>query len=95
MIQFADRQDQLDWMVDPSWQYFRVNVHGRKREIFKWLRECAQGEVVIFGDGSLPKPGMNYNLAQTYFEIQRQNYKIYFENPDTAMMFKLAWGGEV
>lgn len=93
-VKFVDRQDQLEWIVEPDWQHFRLNVAGIKSDIYKWLCESGTGTVVIYGCGRLPTKGFDpYRIWETYDEIYKHNYRIYFEDSDTAMMFKLRWGG--
>lgn len=94
-IQFVDREDQLEWLVDKDWPSYHLNVKDRKRDLVKWLEEAATGKVIIFGCGKLPVKGLpQYQIWQTYESIFRQNYRIYFEDQASATLFKLAWGGD-
>ena len=94
-IFFVDRRDQAEWLVGESWPSFKVNVKGKKPEIFNWLNESSAGRVVVSGDGVLPDEKSPYKIWSTFDEIQKCIYTIFFEDDTSATMFKLAWGGSI
>jgi hypothetical protein len=95
-VMMVDRRDQAEWLVQDSWPFFCVNVKDRKAAIFNWLQDSTAGRVVISGDGVLPdEKGSPYTIWACYENIQKNIYKIYFEDETSAMMFKLAWGGAI
>lgn len=88
-IRFVDLAEHLDWLVDPEWEHFRVNAQGQKRDIMKWLEGNTTHNVVIHSLGKLPQPGDLGIIRIIYGD--RIQYEIYFEDPQEAMHFKLAW----
>jgi hypothetical protein len=92
-VVMVDRRDQAEWLVQDSWSCFCVNVKDKKAAIFDWLHAGTIGRVVISGDGVLPDEKSPYKIWATFDNIQKNIYKIYFEDDKSAMLFKLAWGG--
>lgn len=93
-IHLIDREDQLVWLVDPHWSYFCLNVERNHRQIMKWLEECTSHRVVICGGGKIPAKYDVIRAEGLFGKIADNVYKIYFEDDDEAMLFKLTWGGK-
>lgn len=88
-IRFVERQDQLAWLVDSTWESFRINAEDQKRDIFVWLEQHTTGRVVISAEGKMPQRGDMGWIPILYGD--QKHYRIYFEDPDSAMLFKLTW----
>ena len=71
-----------------------MNVEHNKRIIMKWLEDNTVHRVVISGGGKIPA---KYDLVKSeglFGKVADNVYKIYFENNDEAVLFKLTWGGK-
>lgn len=95
-VQIVDREDQLIWYADPDWTHFQIKVERDHRAIREWLETMTTGQVVICGCGKIHQPNGIQDLTWKIFDsIQRKVYRVYFENSDDAMTFKLTWGGDL
>lgn len=88
-IRFVDRADQAEWLVEPSWESFMINATDRKRAIYNWLEDNAVGVVVISSDGRIPVKGDTGWITKLHGN--QIHYRIFFEDHNTAMIFKLTW----
>jgi hypothetical protein len=95
-IFIVDRQDQVDWYLDPKSISFYIQIRDNKREIREWLAEMTSDVVVICGQGKLPRRGTtDHPTLSIYEHIYRDQYRLYFANDQDAMAFKIAWGGSL
>lgn len=92
-IYIVDREDQVVWYLDPKSISFYLNLRDNKREVREWLEEMTDDIVVISGQGKMPRCGTQDHPNNVYQSIQRDQFRVYFENEKDAMLFKLAWGG--
>jgi hypothetical protein len=88
-IRFVERPDQLEWVIDPSWENFRINAKGQKRDIMVWLETNTSHKVVIWSLGKFPVKGELGWIPILFGDLV--HYHIYFEDSDEAMLFKLTW----
>jgi hypothetical protein len=94
-IYIVDRVDQVKWYVDESQATtFTLQLEDNHKAIREWLELMTQDIVVISGQGVMPRVGTADHPTNVYAAIQRNQYRLYFANPDDAMLFKLRWGGE-
>lgn len=96
MIHLIDREDQVKWLVGKNWSVFSIMTNENEFEIYSWLENNTKHRVVISGDGKIPPSGGMFHPTDMIFRnISGHRYKIYFENEGEALLFKLAWGGEI
>lgn len=94
-IYIVDRADQVKWYVDETTATtFCLQLEDNHRAIREWLVEMTCDVVVISGQGMMPRPGVGDHPNMVYSSIWRNQFKLFFANPDDAMVFKLRWGGE-
>lgn len=95
-IYLVDREDQIDWYLDPKSISFYIQIKDNKREIREWLEEMTDDVVVISGQGKLPRKGTtDHPTLSIYEQVYQNRYRVYFANEKDAMAFKLAWGGDL
>lgn len=93
-IRFVNREDEARWLDSPAMTGIYLEGNYQRREVYEWLRESTQGEIVIFSVGhmkirtDLPDHPQRWG----HFEATRHVFK--FSRRDDAMHFKLTWGGE-
>lgn len=94
-IYIVDRVDQVKWYIDENTSItFCLQMKDNHREIRQWLEDMTKEAVVISGQGVMPRVGTEDHPTNVYRAIQRDQFKLYFESEDDAMLFKLRWGGE-
>lgn len=96
-VHIVDREDQVKWYLDPKSSHsFCLQLDKNHHELRQWLLKMCQGVAVVSGKGTLPMPGGVDHPTRSIFEnIQRDQWKVYFENEADAIAFKLAWGGSL
>lgn len=93
----VDREDQVRWYVnkDEAANYC-VQLDGNHKYLRDWLVEMTKGHVVVSGQGTMPRSGTtDHPSHNVYAMIQRNQYKVWFEDEQDAVAFKLAWGGSL
>lgn len=78
--------DDLEWIGSKDWFSFHLDPMERKFELYEWIKANASDRVII----------LNETISQNMVGVpqsKRIPYKIFFENPDSAILFKLTWGG--
>lgn len=93
----VDREDQAKWYVDTKTAlHFCIQLENNHKALRDWLVDMSQGVVVVCGQGTLPRPGGVDHPTRSIFEhIQRDQFKVYFQDEKDALAFKLAWGGSI
>jgi hypothetical protein len=96
-VHIVDRTDQVKWYLDPVFSTnFCVQLKDNHRYLRNWLRSMTQGTVVISCQGVMPRIGTNDHAYHTLLQsVQKDQYKVYFEDEQDAATFKLAWGGSL
>jgi hypothetical protein len=96
-VYIVDRVDQVTWYVPKEATKFTIKVEPtNKIAIRKWLEEMSTDDVVISGQGVMPRCGTgDHAYATLYREIQQKQFAVHFASDADAMAFKLTWGGDV
>lgn len=95
-VYLVDREDQVKWYLqDPAEaSIFCVQLKDNHYTIRNWIECMTQYPVVISAQGRMPRIGTSDHAYHGLLEyVQKDQYKIYFEDENDAMKFKLAWGG--
>lgn len=96
-VQFVDREDQVKWFLDPETALsFCIQLDNNHRDLRTWLRSMTVGAVVVSAQGVMPRVGTSdHPYHGLLCHVQKNQFKVYFENEQDALAFKLAWGGSL
>ena len=96
-IYIVDRIDQVKWFLDETTSVsFHLQMQENHRVIREWLEANTTDVVVISAQGVMPRVGTTDHAYHSLLHyVQRDQYKLYFNSEDDAVLFKLTWGGTI
>jgi len=96
-IHIVDREDQVRWFLDVDQAtQICIKMPSRHHELREWLMKMTQETVVISGQGTMPRWGTTDHPSHgVYYQMQLDQWKIYFAGEQDVVAFKLAWGGVI
>lgn len=94
-IRFVERNDEADWLDHPDHTEIYLEGNYQRREVYDWLRNSTSHEVVVFSVGHMKLNTDIPGHPQRWGTFTATRHVFSFADASEAMLFKLAWGGEL